>query len=205
MKKCIKWTIFGILVCLFIVLSILVFTKKDIYIDKYIYEIIAKYIKPARTNNIIIITQITSAVVVIIITLLVLIIFKKKIYGILMGSNLIIITIFQIVLKTIFARNRPIDINLINETGYSFPSGHSLTSMAFYGFIIYLVFNSSLNKKLKALYIIALIILIIMIGISRIYLGVHYTTDVIGGFAFSILYLILFTSFIEKKKWLDKK
>ena len=199
MKKYIKWTIFGILVCLFIVLSILVLTKKDIYFDNAVYSFISKFIKPTRTPNIIRITSITSASVVIIITILVLIFFKNKKYGLYMALNLVIITIFQLILKNIFTRGRPLDINLIDEKGYSFPSGHSLTSMAFYGLIIFFINKSNLSKKFKILFTIILSILIFLIGLSRIYLGVHYATDVLGGFAFSLSYLIIFTNVIKEK------
>ena len=199
MKKYIKWTIFGILVCLFIVLSILVLTKKDIYFDNAVYSFISKFIKPTRTPNIIRITSITSASFVIIITILVLIFFKNKKYGLYMALNLVIITIFQLILKNIFTRGRPLDINLIDEKGYSFPSGHSLTSMAFYGLIIFFINKSNLSKKFKILFTIILSILIFLIGLSRIYLGVHYATDVLGGFAFSLSYLIIFTNVINEK------
>ena len=204
MKKNIKWIVCGICICLFIVLSILVITKNDIYLDTIVYKFISKFIKASRTPNIIRITNITSASSVIIITLIVLIFFKNKKYGIYMSLNLIIITIFQLVLKNIFLRNRPLDINLIDEKGYSFPSGHSLTSMAFYGFIIYLIYTSKLSKKIKIISITSLVILILMIGISRIYLGVHYATDVIGGFSFSLTYLIIYTNIIKDKITINK-
>ena len=116
-----------------------------------------------------------------------------------MSLNLILITIFQLVLKNIFTRGRPIDINLIEEKGYSFPSGHSLTSMAFYGFIIYLISKSDLSKKIKILFITVLSIIILLVGLTRIYLGVHYATDVIGGFTFSLIYIIIYTNIIKNK------
>jgi len=199
MKNYIKWIIFGILTCLFIVLSILVLSKNNIYLDTLIYSFISKFIRTSLTTYIIIATYLTSAPFVILITLLTLIIFKNKKYGLYMALNLVLITIFQLVLKNIFVRNRPVDISLIDENGYSFPSGHSLTSMAFYGFIIYLIYISNMQKKYKVLFIILFSLLILIIGISRIYLGVHYATDVIGGFTFSLMYLIVYTNIIKNK------
>ena len=114
-----------------------------------------------------------------------------------MSINLILITIFQLILKNIFSRNRPIDINLIDESGYSFPSGHSLTSMAFYGFIIYLIYTSDI--KGKKIFITLFSLLILVTGLSRIYLGVHYFTDVVGGFVFAAAYLIVYTHMIKDK------
>ena len=69
-----------------------------------------------------------------------------------------------------------------------------MVSAAVYGFLIYLIFKHVKNKKLKRVLIPCLVILIILIGISRIYLGVHYTSDVLAGFLISISYLVIFTS-----------
>ena len=81
---------------------------------------------------------------------------------------------------------------------YSFPSGHSSVSMAFYGFLIYLICTEFKNKKYKYLLISVLSIVILFIGLSRIYLGVHYLSDVLAGFLFSIIYLIIFVYFYNK-------
>ena len=92
---------------------------------------------------------------------------------------------------------------LVKETGYSFPSGHSMAAISFYAFIIYLVFNSKLNKILKYIISIILSLLIVLIGISRVYLGVHNISDVIGAFMISFALLMFTTGFINKK-WRDK-
>ena len=196
MKKYIKWIICLICMVLFLILAYSVKTNKDIMLDEFIYSIVSKVINNNLTSIVKFITNIGSSVSVILITILALIVLKNKKIGLFLSLNLIVITIFQYILKAIFARLRPIDINLIEVTGFSFPSGHSLTAMAFFGFIIYLVYNSSL--KYKKVYIIALSILILLIGLSRIYLGVHYPTDVLGGFTFSISYLIIDISLIKK-------
>ena len=199
MKKYVKWIVCAISLIIFIILSFFVITKKDIYLDSFVYDFISKHITNNLTSVVKWFTYLGSAIAVIGITVFVLIFFKNKKYALYMSLDLLVITIFQYILKSIFLRDRPVDINLIEESGYSFPSGHSLTAMAFYGFIIYLIYISSIDKKYKILFITLFSIIICITGISRIYLGVHYFTDVLGGFAFSLFYLIIYTSVVRKK------
>ena len=113
---------------------------------------------------------------------------RNKKIGISIFSNLVIITILNQLLKRILQRPRPTEYRIIEETGYSFPSGHSMISMAFYGYLIYLIYKYVKNKYIKWTSIILLSILICSIGISRIYLGVHYTSDVLGDFYINIIF-----------------
>ena len=197
MKKYLKWIICSISLIIFIILSMFVLTKNDIYLDSFVYNFLSKYISDDLTNVVKNLTHLGSAFFVILITVFVLIIFKNKKYSIFMFIDLMLITVLQYVLKFTFVRNRPLDINLVEQGGYSFPSGHSLTAMAFYGFIIYLIYTSKLIKKSKYIYITLFSILILVTGFSRVYLGVHFFTDVIGGFSFSLSFLIIYTHFIK--------
>lgn len=199
MKKYLKWIICFISLIIFLVLGILVLTKNDIYLDSVVYNFISKYISNDLTSILKSLTHLSGTFIVILITLLVLIFYKNKKYGIFMAIDLILITLFQYILKFTFLRVRPIDINLIEETGYSFPSGHSLTAFAFYGFIIYLIQTSKLNKRSKNIYTILFSIIILVVGLSRVYLGVHFFTDVVGAFCFSLGFLIIYTHIIKGK------
>ena len=87
-------------------------------------------------------------------------------------------------LKMLFERARPDDIlPLIEQGGYSFPSGHAVTSMAFYGILLFLVQTRMEDRKKANALSLVLLLLIVLIGPSRIYLGVHYPTDVLAGWA----------------------
>lgn len=131
-------------------------------------------------------------------------ILREKREKMLLIINLLVVTSMNQLLKQILQRPRPTEYRIVDAAGYSFPSGHSMVSMAFYGYLIYLIYKKVKQPLLKWLGMILLGILILLIGISRIYLGVHYTSDVLAGFLISISYLILFVKisdgFLRKKE-----
>ena len=201
-KKIIKsnylWIIFFICILLFLALAEDVFTHEIMKGDIIGYNLVSKYlIKTNITPIVKYITWFGSATCLILISLLSFVIKNKKI-SICILSNLVIITILNQLFKFIFERPRPTEYRIITETGYSFPSGHSMVSMAFYGFIIYLIYKKVNNKYIKWIFISILSLLIVSIGISRIYLGVHYTSDVLAGFLISISYLIIYIKYTKK-------
>lgn len=104
-------------------------------------------------------------------------------------------------LKYYYARERPTIDETIDAIGYSFPSGHAMGSLIFYGFLSYLLFRSNIRKRMKwgALFLCG--VLIFFIGISRIYLGAHYPSDVIAGYLAGSIWLILCILALEYVKW----
>lgn len=85
-------------------------------------------------------------------------------------------------LKIIFHRDRPSLHRLIQETGYSFPSGHSMEAFALYAALAFLLWRHVPTKRGRTTVILISIIMILLIGMSRIYLGVHYPSDVVGAY-----------------------
>lgn len=137
---------------------------------------------------------------IVIITLLSLFLKNKK-YFKYITLNAIVITFTNQILKIIIHRPRPnINNRIINALGYSYPSGHAMISTAFYGFIFYLVWKSNLRMCYKIIINSLIVILIISICFSRVYLGVHYLTDVIAGSSLSMIYLCIYTYLLNKKK-----
>lgn len=176
-----------------------VFTEEIISYDNWAHDILVNNLRSDFLTMIMtIITNFGSAFVLVPLALLIFLLSKNKSKGISASLNLVMITIINVVLKFIIQRPRPSGFNIINESGYSFPSGHSMVSTAFYGFLIYLVNKNVKNVKLKWFLYIILFLLIILICVSRIYLGVHYASDVIGGFCISISYLMVFVMVIPK-------
>lgn len=147
-------------------------------IDDSIYELLIKLISPTTTAIMTFISFLGSAITLITLSIAFIFLMKNKKYPKLIIINLAVSFILNRILKLIIARPRPLRLQLVLESGYSFPSGHSMVSFAFYGFLIYLINKKVKNKKIKYSSIIFLSLLILCIGISRIYLGVHYVTDV---------------------------
>lgn len=199
-KENIKWLLSIISLILFILILQNVLGQRIYKFDETIYDFIAKGISDKVNNIAKIITTIGSAYVIIPLTIICIIYFRKKKEGKYIATNLAIIFVCNQILKRIIARPRPNQFRIVEETGYSFPSGHSMVSMAFYGLLIYLIYKNISNKYLKWTLIILLSLLILLIGLSRIYLGVHYASDVCAGFLLSISYLVGFIHFISKKK-----
>ncbi|MFD0696925.1 phosphatase PAP2 family protein [Paenibacillus sp. GCM10027628] len=90
--------------------------------------------------------------------------------------------IFNQVLKLIFQRQRPSLHRLIEETGYSFPSGHSMEAFALYASLAFLLWRHISTRRGRTAVVIFSVAMILLIGISRIYLGVHYPSDVVGAY-----------------------
>lgn len=94
-------------------------------------------------------------------------------------------------LKVIFQRQRPVDPLIMDVAGFSFPSGHSFSSFTFYGVIIYIVLRSRLKKIWKIILSTLLFLFAAVIAYSRVYLRVHYPSDVVAGFCLSVVWLTL--------------
>ena len=194
-----KWIIFFLFFVIFLAIAEDVFEQEIFEFDSVVYNFLVNNRNEALNNFFKIITQFGSALFLIIITILCVIFIRDKKYKILVPANLVTIAIINIVLKNFFLRPRPNELRLIEETGYSFPSGHAMASTAFYGLLIYIVHEKVENKILRNTICIMLGLLILLISISRIYVGVHYTSDVIAGTCFSIAYLILITRLIKSQ------
>ena len=197
--KNIKWIILFICILITVLIAEDVMEKEIMELDTIGYKIMSEHIMSDTITPIAkAITQFGGAIFLITLSIILLIVIKNKKIGILIWINLAISTIINQILKNIIQRPRPTEFRIINENGYSFPSGHSMASAAFYGFLIYLIYKKVKNKYLKWTLISLLSILIILIGASRVYLGVHYTSDVIAGILISTSYLIMFISIIKK-------
>jgi undecaprenyl-diphosphatase len=105
--------------------------------------------------------------------------------------------LLMLLLKRLFQRKRPLSPLLKAARGLSFPSGHAIMSVTFYGLLAYMLQLSINDDFIKYLVTLLIIILIGVIGYSRIYLRVHYASDVIAGFLIGFLWLVISLSVIN--------
>ncbi len=197
-KKNLPWVI--LLICMVAFFAIIedVLDNEIWIFDDIVYKTVSGMISNPVTSIFKIITNLGGAIGIVTTTILILIFMKHKKCKFYIVFNLIMVTVLNQMIKYIVQRPRPIEHRIIDQFGYSFPSGHSMVSMAFYGFLVYFIYRNVKNKLLKWGLCTVLSFLILLIGISRIYLGVHYASDVIGGFCLSISYLIVYTKMIGK-------
>ena len=195
-----KFSIFVVVLCL-ILFSIIcygVLSYDSLVIDTKVYSFITNNIMNDGLTPILkAITELGGVAFTVLAGVLIFMFCKKNRWFI--TIDLVGVTLVNQVIKHIIRRPRPNVLRLVEESGYSFPSGHSMVSMAFYGIIIYLVYKNVTNKYLKWILIILLSLLILSIGFSRIYVGVHYFTDVAGGFLLGLAYLIIYINIYNKR------
>lgn len=169
-------------------------------IDETIYNTIIQLFSVPTTLIMTFISHLGSATTVILLSIVFLIVLKDKKQAASISINLILVYLINVIIKEIVARPRPEILRLVHETSYSFPSGHAMVATGFYGYLIYIAYKKISKESLRNTIIALLSILILLIGMSRIYLGVHYATDVIGGFIIGSIYLTVYIRIIKKVK-----
>lgn len=184
-----------IIVIIFLLIMFLIWScfmeKGDLKnLDDIIYKKIK--IKEVYTSILKIITNLASSMFLILLCFILFIVLKNKFLVGVIIIELIINAFLIWIFKHIFKRKRPNIRPLVYEKGYSYPSGHTMSAASFYGFLIFLVCLSSFPIFLKILLVSLLILLILIIGYSRIYLGVHYFSDVIGALFLASSYVLVY-------------
>ena len=179
---------------LFILWTILLVKNKLSRIDDIVYNKIK--LNNKKTIFFKYFTNLASTKYFIIICLLLIIFLKNKL-ALLISIAMIIDAIIVFIAKHIIKRERPNINRIVEEKGYSYPSGHTFSATCFYGLVMFLINISSITLGYQLLIIIALISIILLIGFSRIYLGVHYFSDCIGGLLLSSSYIILYVYLVS--------
>ena len=163
---------------------------KDLVFDNAIYNFIISFRSDSLDSIFKFITCFGNPITIVCLIIAFVLIFRNK-DSLFLTISAVDSVILNTILKHIVRRNRPSHLRLISETGYSFPSGHAMISVCVYGFLFYLAYSKIKNKYLRFISCLCLGILILGIGISRIYVGVHYPSDIIAGYSLAIIIIIL--------------
>ncbi len=187
------------LLLLFIVIAVMVSTNHILKIDDAIYDFIMSGRSSFLDRYFTFITHFGDTLSIILVVAVFLLLTRNQ-DGLLLTISAVSSALVNTLVKHLFVRARPSHLRLIKQGGYSFPSGHAMISICVYGFLLYLVFLRVENKYVKYTLMTILAILIISIGISRIYVGVHYPSDVIGGYFLGGILIALITEAIRLEK-----
>lgn len=167
-----------------------VLQKEVLAIDAAITNIVVSHQPDILTNVMYVITNFGSPYVLLLgSAILCVYLYNKK-----KKDVLIFLTIFStgvvinFLLKEFFQRPRPDQFQLLTEYGFSFPSGHAMNSFVFYSAVAYFILRSSKNIKLSFIASLVCAAIITAIGASRVYLGVHYLSDVLAGYIAGFLW-----------------
>ncbi|WP_066254081.1 phosphatase PAP2 family protein [Neobacillus drentensis] len=201
------------LVCVvgFALTSLFISDHKIIDFDRNIIAAIQGLESPLLTKVMKLFTFIGSTPVVIVIIILLIIFLKKVLHHrlelIFLISAIIGSAVLNQILKQVFHRIRPNFHRLIDISGYSFPSGHAMNAFTVYVTISFLLWRHIPSRWGRSLLICISTVMILAIGISRIYLGVHYPSDIIGGYLASGFWLAVAIWFFQyyKEKRYNKK
>jgi undecaprenyl-diphosphatase len=204
----------GFLVLLFLlVFFVFVFAVKSLFItyhafDSKIFLFLKQYVNERNTSAMLFFSVIGNFQFLLAANCVLIIYYlfykKHKWYAVKIPAIALSSVSLMFFLKNVFERQRPQIPMLSPALGLSFPSGHAMSSVTFYGLLIYLILKSSLNLYLKTVIVLLLIITIFFIGLSRIYLRVHYPTDILGGYLAGLMWLIFSIKILSRAEAFTK-
>ena len=192
------------LLCLWglFIIADMIFKDKNLLFDDRVFEMLNPYVSNLNTGMMKVITFLGSQNFLLPANLFLIGYFlffrenKKTAFKIAVISITSVVVMFSI--KFFLQRERPL-IPLISKVhGYSFPSGHTFTSVTFYGIIAYIIYKNVQQPFLKWSFIVFIIFFIFLIGLSRVYLRLHYASDVLASFCLGLIWLLLAKWFLLK-------
>ncbi len=192
----IAWSLFFISLLLFVYVAFRVFYFKKEAFDFAVIDALKPYVNDTLNSIMLAITFLGTHEFLIPANLVLIVYFlfirKHKWYSIKVPVVALGGVLLMFFLKFLFNRPRPLIPLLEEAKGLSFPSGHALMSVSFYGLLMYLIWHNIKRPPwLRYVLIVFLMFLILLIGFSRVYLVVHYASDVIAGFAMGVIWLSL--------------
>ncbi len=199
------WIILSLLCAICVAVIAVMITNKQIAgFDSSIISAVQGLESPALTALFKIFTFIGSTATVAVLSLLLLVFmyfvmrYRSEVFLFIavMGGTVV----FNQIFKYMFHRERPSIHRLVEETGFSFPSGHSMLAFALFGVVAFLLWHELSSRIARGIVIVVAALVILCVGISRIYLGVHYPSDVLGGYLSSGFVLTIMIWFYQRHK-----
>lgn len=195
-RTILKWLLFFL--CLGGFLLIALNLSNLAPVDGAVYGAVSSMICPPLTVFFKFISGLITPIPLLLITFVVLFFMTRREYRIPLLGNLCISVLLNLGLKNVFTRPRPVEVvHLAVETGYSFPSGHTMAAACFFGFLIWLLLSGTGRRWLRITASCLFALLVLLIALSRVYLGVHYFSDVFAGLLISACYLIVYISLVK--------
>ncbi|WP_020008297.1 phosphatase PAP2 family protein [Salinicoccus albus] len=182
MNRSKKLSLFLVFALIFGVIAYFHESRLGKWIDTEVYEFIyasESFITTALMLGFTQVGEVVSMIILSLIMITILMLYRLKFHTLFLIVSMLASSILIPVMKNSFDRQRPSFLRLIDITGFSFPSGHAMGSTIFFGSLMTLIKNTNLNNK-GILYAVCAAF-ILMISSSRVYLGVHYPTDIIAG------------------------
>lgn len=194
-------TLFTSHIILLVIIIWLVFIEKNRQFDLQLHEVFVPFISNTNTAFMRAITFLGTHKFLVPANLLLiaaLLLYKKRKKALLVTIVAFASLGLMSLLKNLFQRNRPVNPLVEGITNYSFPSGHAFMSVAFFGLLLYFITDFIKIGWQRMLLTGMLIVLLLLIGVSRIYLNVHYATDVMAGWLIGSCWLMLVIAIFNK-------
>ena len=179
----------------------MVFIRESLEFDERVFNSVRPYISDGLTSFMLVITFLGKHDLLIPLNFVLIAFFiyrKERWFATRIAALSLSSLLLMFILKFFFQRNRPLQPVIDDVSGYSFPSGHALMSVVFYGLFIHMIWHEVKTKWLRITLMVVLGILILTIAFSRIYLRVHYASDVIAGIAVGFIWLVLSLRIIHR-------
>lgn len=193
----------------FVVIAKMIFKEKKETFDQGAFSFLAQQVNDINTNVMQVLTFLGTHTFLIPANLVLIAYFlfikRHRWYSIKVPVVAISSLLLMFFLKMIFHRDRPLTPLLDAAKGYSFPSGHATMSITFYGLLIYIVWQNISHIWIKWSLTVLLALLINFIGVSRVYLRVHYASDVLAGFCVGLMWLLLSLWILKKLETFSRR
>lgn len=192
-------------IILFAILAVCIQANISTNFEGWAYSETVEHMSPILTDFMKGITHVGDPSTVMLLCLVLFLVPKwRKTIAMPVSTAVIISAAANVALKRIFARSRPDILRLISEAGYSFPSGHSMVNASFYVMLIFMAFRYIKDFRAKILCSLLCAAMTGLIGFSRVYLGVHYAGDVLGGWLFGFAISVLVYTLWKNRQLLPR-